>query len=337
MNITFFIGNGFDINRKLSTSYIDFYSYAKSNSLLMNNTIFNEIKKEVKLWSDFELQLGAETTKIQNENEAEAFMDDFEDLHSEFLDYLEDESKKYKPTKEQVNLSFKNTMRAFYSDIDEGNEKIIETKIFNNRNEGIITNFLNFNYTDTLTKYWSLLSDDIRVPYNQYNISITPKKPIHIHNDLHNSALLGVNDVTQIAKTKYFSEDDLNFLIKPNSTAINNSYTFQNAENIINSSNIIVVYGMSLGSTDKKWWELIGKWLKNKNTYLIIHYFNNQEKNPRKSIRRLNRNRNKAKSQFLEHLELNSSEFLEIQKRIFISINSNHMFNDINVKKKTNS
>lgn len=154
---------------------------------------------------------------------------------------------------------------------------------------------------------------------------------------MYNSALLGVNDVTQITKTDYFSEDDLNFLIKPNSTVINNSYTFKNAENIINSSNIIVIYGMSLGSTDKKWWDLVGKWLKNKNTYLIIHYFNSQKKNPRKLIRRLNRNRNKAKHQFLEHLELNTSEFLEIQKRIFVSINSNHMFNDINIKKEINS
>lgn len=174
MNITFFIGNGFDINRKLSTSYVDFYSYAESNNLLTNNSIFNQIKNEVKLWSSFESQLGRETENIKSEDEAETFMDDFEDFHSEFLDYLEDESKKYKPIKEQVNLSFKNIMHGFYNDIDEGNERIIETKIFNNRNEGIVINFLNFNYTDTLMKYWSFLSNDIRVSYNKYNISITP-------------------------------------------------------------------------------------------------------------------------------------------------------------------
>lgn len=333
MNITFFIGNGFDINKGLSTSYMDFYSYAQDNNLLLKNTIFNEIKRDVKLWSDFEIQLGKGTEKIHNKNEADRFMDDFEDFHDTFLDYLEDESEKYNPDKEQINSSFQSTMRAFYSDIDEGNEKIIESKIFNKRTEGIKLNFLNFNYTNTLTKYWSLLSNSIKFPYNNYYISVTPKKPIHIHNDLHNSALLGLNDVTQIAKTDYLSKDDLNFLIKPNSTAINNSYTFNNAKNIINKSDIIVIYGMSLGATDKQWWELVGKWLGNKNTYLIIHYYNSEETNPRKSIRRLNRNRKFVKNQFLNHLELDSSERNEIENRIFISINSNQMFNDVSIKR----
>ena len=135
---------------------------------------------------------------------------------------------------------------------------------------------------------------------------MTSKKPIHIHNDLHNSALLGLNDVTQIAKTDYLSKDDLNFLIKPNSTAINNSYTFNNAKNIINKSDIIVIYGMSLGATDKQLWELVGKWLGN---------------------------RKFVKNQFLNHLELDSSERNEIENRIFISINSNQMFNDVSIKR----
>jgi len=142
LNITFFIGNGFDINKGLSTSYMDFYSYAQDNNLLLKNTIFNEIKRDVKLWSDFEIQLGKGTEKIHNKNEADRFMDDFEDFHDTFLDYLEDESEKYNPDKEQVNSSFQSTMRAFYSDIDEGNEKIIESKIFNKRTEGIKLNFL---------------------------------------------------------------------------------------------------------------------------------------------------------------------------------------------------
>lgn len=44
---------------------MDFYSYNQNNNLLLKNTLFIEIKRDVKLWSDFE------------------------DFHNTFLDYLE--------------------------------------------------------------------------------------------------------------------------------------------------------------------------------------------------------------------------------------------------------
>lgn len=332
MNITFLIGNGFDINRELNTSYKDFYLYCNENNILEDNTIYNEIQKDVNLWSDFEIQVGMETEKIKDEDEANKFMDDFEDFHNTFIDYLEEVSEEYKPTSDQVKSSFKITMKNFHKGIDEVNEKIIETKISRESNQGIIVNFLNFNYTNTLKKYLSLLDSDESILYRNKYISTTCKDPIYLHNDIHNSALLGVNDITQIANTKYFSEDDINFLVKPNSTEINNSNTFKNSEDVINSSNIIVIYGMSIGSTDKKWWQLIGEWLKNNNSYLIIHYYNSSVENPRKSLRRLQRIRNTAKSQFIDNLELSEEEIIEIRKRIFISINSKQVFNNILIK-----
>ena len=86
---------------------MDFYSYDQNNNLLLKNTLFNEIKRDVKLWSDIE------------------------DFHNTFLDYLEDESQKYEGDGNQVNPSLKNTMYDFYNNIDEGNEKTTEAKIFN--------------------------------------------------------------------------------------------------------------------------------------------------------------------------------------------------------------
>lgn len=44
---------------------MDFYSYDQNNNLLLKNTLFISIKRDVKLWSDFE------------------------DFHNTFLDYLE--------------------------------------------------------------------------------------------------------------------------------------------------------------------------------------------------------------------------------------------------------
>ena len=74
--------------------------------------------------------------------------------------------------------------------------------------------------------------------------------------------VLGVNDKNQIAN-KNFQRDieKKELLIKEE---INKSYKnsrIQEARAAIDDSSVICVFGMSIGETDKMWWQYIAKWL----------------------------------------------------------------------------
>ena len=114
MEITFLLGNGFDIQCGLKTSYIDFYKYIlkkkysinltkeidKELALKIDNIIYSEIyksKDNIENWADLELQLGVFTKRLKkrlNEPDqdvqkiANRFLDDFEILLEDLNDYL---------------------------------------------------------------------------------------------------------------------------------------------------------------------------------------------------------------------------------------------------------
>lgn len=109
MNITFLLGNGFDIQCGLQTSYIHFYEYIlkKKYSLdlsqemdekfvsKIDNMIYSEIyksKDNIQTWADLEFQLGVFTKRLKEENQdtnlADNFLDDFETLREDLNDYL---------------------------------------------------------------------------------------------------------------------------------------------------------------------------------------------------------------------------------------------------------
>jgi hypothetical protein len=103
------------------------------------------------------------------------------------------------------------------------------------------------------------------------------KTIINVHGVIDRFLTLGLNDETQLA-SDFFEKDDLNDLLKPNSLENSREYRRRNAKNTIENSDIIVIFGMSIGSTDKHWWEKIAEvLLKAKNKKLIIHLY---EKEP---------------------------------------------------------
>jgi hypothetical protein len=44
------------------------------------------------------------------------------------------------------------------------------------------------------------------------------------------------------------------------------------SEDLIRETNIIVLYGVSIGETDSRWWNLIGEQLNQRNDLIIIHF-----------------------------------------------------------------
>ncbi|HIR76484.1 MAG TPA: hypothetical protein IAB97_06215 [Candidatus Choladousia intestinipullorum] len=77
MNITFLIGNGFDINLGLKTRYSDFYPYFIEKST-ETNMIRTWLEADELLWADLEEQLGNKLENVK-ESEQDKFYEDMPD------------------------------------------------------------------------------------------------------------------------------------------------------------------------------------------------------------------------------------------------------------------
>ena len=94
-----------------------------------------------------------------------------------------------------------------------------------------------------------------------------------IHCSAEYGFILGVNDALQIKNVELRKDIDIcNALIKKNQRKIMcNTYEISD---YIADSNIVYVFGMSIGDTDKRYWEQLIEWLKgNKDTALVISHY----------------------------------------------------------------
>ena len=190
MKITFLIGNGFDLNLGLKTTYKDFYKNFLStldSESLNNNILYKHIDKNIEDWVDFETRLGLFTFPpnskdndratflkrakslsddndyIENElniNEtfsSKAFLSALTDFRKSFKKYLIQEAKKLNNISSLLGEVLHNGLISFADDYND-NEKI---SIYSNMNSqatfsngerslSINYSFLTFNYTEFL-------------------------------------------------------------------------------------------------------------------------------------------------------------------------------------------
>lgn len=87
MNLLFVIGNGFDLQLGLPTSYSDFYKYyiSRPSQSEVISRLKGEISQNQQNWSDLELALG----KISaNYSDVDTFCEVYDDIQTELQRYL---------------------------------------------------------------------------------------------------------------------------------------------------------------------------------------------------------------------------------------------------------
>lgn len=128
---------------------------------------------------------------------------------------------------------------------------------------------MSLNYTNTLEKLLSLgTSTDKRMDNNSYF-----RQVIHVHGQLRDSIIIGVDNEEQIANKQFRNNEDVkDFLIKIQSNFTMKYNRHHVCENLISNAHLIVLYGVSLGETDAHWWKLIGEQFKKRNNFSIIQY-----------------------------------------------------------------
>lgn len=335
MNITFFIGNGFDINLGLHTKYKEFYPYfiEKADK---NNMIKGWIEKEWdpendKTWADLELELGNKTTLIPNDA-GDDFIVDLLELDNLLLDYLEEQQKSLDIAGKEEDLSkeFVRSFNAITDGFSTVDRDIIKGLKKTYAHEHFYYSFITFNYTDALDRMFVAAKKKNSI-VGTHTSNVGQKNETygdicHIHGNLNSGMILGVNDPEQIKnETLRNNSEFLDAFIKMRMNAIAGQKKMERAEEIIKNSKIIFLFGMSIGDTDKLWWERIVQWLKETQHAKLIIFYRCDEKDKAMLKRQIpaavNRTNERIKEDFLRKGGMNKedSDYLDVSKKVFVS------------------
>lgn len=298
MKYTFLIGNGFDLNLGLKTSFSDFFSeYCKSNDNDSNavKKLKSEIVSDNIAWSDFELQMGAFTNHVEPDGPLSTadFIECMEDFRNNLVDYLQWQERflteatgNYGP---DGNFNCVEDIEKFFNFLRPGGKQTLMQFMSNYIKEQIEYRFIVFNYTHTFEYLLSRTYSD-RTPRHVvtvdnptvYTINDSIGPIVHVHGDLDGVILMGVDNEQQVANSALASSEQFKLrYIKPFSNASLEDMQDSQAEALISDSDIIVVYGMSLGQTDSLWWKSVMHWLgksnANRERYLVIFIYDGKK------------------------------------------------------------
>lgn len=270
MNILYLLGNGFDLAQGLETSYSDFYAFLRKQTprTELEKKVMDSIKSNYPTWANLEEGLGQYSAEWESR-------EDFRNI----LAFLNGRLREYLMTQENRLQSLDLDGGRFIDDLCHP-EDHLEPKgqaIFANRfkDERDVINIrcVTFNYTNTVE---TVLGDDylkVGAFLYRHNPPCYFQGLMHIHGTLDSLMLLGVNDESQIANEMFRDDPEIrDEFIKPeiNEGCMNTrNETF---EEWIKAADVIVLFGVSIGETDSKWWHAIGAKIDSLHPALILYF-----------------------------------------------------------------
>ncbi len=249
-----------------------------SLSTELKNSVIEQMISPYSLWRDLELGIGKYVSEIKDNASKYKFLDDFAHLIQDLKTYLVKENSKFDMVEDDdFDLMALETFKYFFKEFKVKNARNdISTIVKFSEDEEHNYNFITFNYTDTIEKIIKKMKERKSLEQDgQYNNKLN--SVVYIHGKLHsNQILLGVNDFDQLSDVVFDRQDLLyKMVIKPMSNdSIDRSKNVK-CDKIINESNIICLYGLSLSETDKRWYRLIlDRLFSDSKLYVIIYWYN---------------------------------------------------------------
>lgn len=263
MNLLFVLGNGFDLQLGLPTSYHDFYQYyvnTPSSSTAIAR-LKDEISADQQNWSDLELALGKITADY---SDVGTFCEVYDDIQIELHRYL----MKLDELMQAGTITVNSTLDIFSDGLaspekyfsKEVRESIVSeyNRIFAYHKSSLINvQILSFNYTHTVE---SLLHNP-NLPKSIAGSQIILTYLRHIHRDLspENSVWLGVDNEEQILNQPFRTTEEVRLrLIKPEILNEISPVIVNDIDRTISEAEVICLFGVSLGDTDITWARKIG-------------------------------------------------------------------------------
>ncbi len=274
MEITYFIGNGFDLAMGLHTSYRHFVKHYLETppNEACDQFLKKLIAEDVENWSDAEAALG-QCTESFNAGQEELFCECYTDFVLSLSEFLESADRScispinIKDIRHHYTNAFTN-LEHFIPHVQPGLKRALSESVRQPRNFSII----NFNYTHVFDHGIDVLG--------RKGVAINSKTPPncdtigevhHIHGEFSHEMVMGVDGDDQIANQDFARNAGIRQrIIKPEVNEALNHGLVMDCKKTISKSQIIVVFGMSIGKTDRTWWKSVGEWLKRSKDHQLI-------------------------------------------------------------------
>lgn len=322
MEIVYLIGNGFDLNMGLKTKYSDFYSqYIQSESidesiLRLKQDIGKYLSKESSdiNWSDFELDFGRYTSRITS---VEELINIYEDVNISLHNYIKEQELLLGMRDKQVLIKDLMFPAEHLREIDKFYINDFAARFKKTPQN---TNIITFNYTKCIENILGIkYVNHYKLGYNNKGNPCYLHSIKHIHGCIDDNILVGVNDINQIHNEQFKKDNTaLALLIKPQSNKAIGSRVDEECIRVVQKSNLVCLFGLSLGDSDIFWWNLIGEQLLRTDFRLILFVRDNDL-----TIKHLIGETIKFYKEFLlSKTDLSLEEKNEVGEKIFIGYNT---------------
>lgn len=339
MVITFLVGNGFDISCDIDTSYNGFYKWycAKDDKVSEHITDFREnilkdLEKtpEERTWADFELGLGQYTENFSMST-IDLFWDCYEDALLNLQEYVEMQEKLLQATISSTQTkSFIDGILNFHEELPPVDREAIGKLLPGQAKQNVVYRFISFNYTSILDNLVKTCAKDKISRWSPgggaYTASVNPKV-LHVHGKLNSMALIGVDNADQI-KNKELLDDyrmQQHFIKRAASTALGQTEQDE-AKKYIETSNIVCLFGLSIGKTDAHWWETVMEWLLKSRENRLIVFWHTGGKVTGKLFSRLLREQETIRSKIMEYADLGAEQIEVVEKQICVIFDTKRVF-----------
>lgn len=313
MNIVYLIGNGFDVSQGALTRYSDFYkSYVKSSPVNdVEERLIDSIKGDIESWSNMEARLGVFTKDI---NDYHAFENAYDSLSDKLRDYLLSEEKRIVlPGNAAKYLS---SVLAYFTEREQ--MQLLDN--FNRIAGDVNIYVVSFNYTKLFERAIAKQKFNVQIEPPFIGRSTILRQVVKIHGSLESTMLMGVNDKSQIANVGFAENQDIcDFLIKPQANYVIGDMKDSLTATLISNSDVVVVFGMSIGSTDKSWWQMIYTKLRQQTTFRLLLFYYTDSVDKRKEYKNRSK-KEEFKKHFFDIVEAKESDRYDVSQRIYVSL-----------------
>ena len=310
----------------MKTSYADFYDdYIKTYKFPSKpvERLMADIAqyKDTDLWADLEKGLGLYTEYIEDVNELREV---YFHLNEALMLYLSNQ----KLDDKYLTANAASKLKKDLLSPQQGFRERFRQDIVNFMSPGTIgqddVHIITFNYTKTIELI--LEAGKYALPVDLGAKNIRGSKRVlqsihHIHGTLSDSeVIMGVNDKSQIKNEELAKDPSAqSMLIKPETTLNRGDMLDDKCEIIMNQADMYCLFGLSLGDTDQKWWDLLKARFNSSNAHIIYYVY---DKSPTKHRQDLWDMERKYRDMLLEKFTGKHSDKATLGARIHVLVNS---------------
>ena len=323
MKIVYLIGNGFDLAQNLKTKYSHFYDECILKKEFSNDILLKlqkSIKSDIPSWADMEKRLGEFTSEMNTVQDVD---DVYDFLKKELREYLLNEQEKFAVSPTRA-LFFQKRLTVPEFCLPPESADAIKKHINNltASDKRCDISIISFNYTEVFERAIAYTGKPVELIKRDNDITVKLNAVNKVHGALSREMVMGVADPEQIANKQLASDiDALDVLVKPRTTSLRRDFVCNRCADLISNADIIVMYGLSIGETDRNWWRLVTDRIYSHQSTRLIIYGHLDDKLDPNDYPRIGREERKLYKKLYECNGTQNIQFTRMDKQIYISFN----------------